>query len=161
MPTTSQPHGAAATKKPGFIVPIGFTIAIFFMGGDIIPLSLRPLNYLGIPYPHILKYTHFIAPVAGLNLWIMFRRSMFAAIIGFLAAVMAIESVAHWADAEPIKIPVTRMIDPNEWEAWQKQLGFKVWEQADSQGASMWVDRRPGRAEKVRAEVKRMAIEKP
>src|SRR5437870_1619657 len=100
METTTPPTTGKEKKNPGLIIPVGFTLAIVFMGGDIIPLSLRPLDYLGMPYPHILRYTHFIAPVAALILWMVFKRSNVVAIIAFLLAGMSIASVAQWADSQ-------------------------------------------------------------
>jgi hypothetical protein len=155
MATASPPTIGRERKKPGPIIPVGFTLSLIFMGADIVPLSLRPLDHLGIPYPHILRYTHVIAPIAALVLWIVFRRSTLAAIVAFLFAILGITSVAQWADSRPIKIPVTHWIDSHEW---QKKLGFNIWEQGDAHGTAVWVDRTPGRANLVREEAKKMGV---
>lgn len=162
MEITTPPSTGKEKKKTGLIIPIGLTLALIFMGADIIPLSLRPLDYLGMPYPHILRYTHFIAPVAALILWLMLKRSIVVSIIALLLAVYSMTSVAHWADSQPIKIPVRRWTDSGELKAWEKKLGFKVWEQGgNSNGTNLWVDQTPGRADQIRDEVKRMGIAKP
>ena len=148
-------------RRTGIILPLGITAAMIFMGGDFIPLSLRPLDYLDMPYPHILRYTHVIVPLLALGLWLVCKRSNVMAIVVFLTASWAVTGVAQWAEQQPVKIHVTRMIDSYEWEAWQKQLGFKVWETGNQSGTEMWVDRTPGRAEKVTQEVKRMSIWRP
>ena len=147
--------------RTGIIVPLGITAALIFMGEAFIPLSLRPLDYLDIPYPHVLRYTHVIVPLLALGVWLASKRSTLVAIVVFLAASWAVAGVAQWADQRPVKIHVTRWIASYEHEAWEKQLGFKVWENADHTGAWMWVDRTPGRAEKVTEEVKRMGIWRP
>ena len=156
IPTTPPPTTVNGKKKPGIIVPAGLTLALIFMGGDFVPLSFRPLDYLGMPYPRILTYMHFIAPVTALIVWIVFKRSTVVAIIAFCLALMSMTSVKQWADSQPIKIPITHWIDSYEFDAWQKKIGFKVWERGDSQGNWLWVDRTPGRADQVRDELKEM-----
>ena len=63
----SQSTSIVKTKRRlGFIIPLGLTLAMIFTGSDLILLAFRPLDYLGMPYPHILRYTHFIVPVGRL-----------------------------------------------------------------------------------------------
>ena len=65
----------AKKRRTGIIVPLGITAAMIFMCGDFIPLSLRPLDYLDMPYPHVLRYTHVIVPLLALGVWLASKRS--------------------------------------------------------------------------------------
>ena len=46
-------------------------------------------------------------------------------------------------------------------ETMENRMGFKIWEKGDSTNIELWVDRTPGRAEALVAEVKRMGICRP
>jgi hypothetical protein len=101
---------------------------------------------------------HIIFAVLALVLSIALRRSTLPLIL-FVLAWVSIPVVAKWADSRPVRIPVSRMMPSYEWEAWQKELGFKVWMQGQSgRGDEMFVDRTPGRADRVRAELPRFGI---
>ena len=136
------------------------------LGGTLVPLSLRPLDYLDIAYPRVLRYTHFIVPALALIAVLSFRRSPIAAFVIFIVGMLATTSVPNWTRTRAAKVPITHTIDSDAFEAWEKELGFKVWQRAGGRtdggrGPEMWVDLTPGRAERVADEVNRMGIARP
>lgn len=152
------------SKRPfSIIVFVGVLVAIVFMGGDIIPLTLRPLKYLGISFPKILQYTHLIAPALALVLGIVLRRfwpngaTMVCVVLCILCAV-AVSSAARWADQQVEKVKITKCIDGNDIPPLEARLGFKVWETGNSSGTELWIDRTPGHALQLTDEAKRMGI---
>jgi hypothetical protein len=139
---------------------------LLFLGATLVPRSLRPLDYLGIGYPRVLRYTHFIVPALALIAVLSFRRSPIAAFVIVLLGMLALTSVPNWTRTRAAKVPITHTIDSDAFEAWEKELGFKVWQRAGGRtdggrGPEMWVDLTPGRAERVADEVNRMGIARP
>lgn len=149
-------------KRPvGFVVPVVVAVGVMFLGADFIPLSLRPLDYLGIPYPAVLRYVHLILPAAFVAACLIFNRSHAVAIVALLLATTAMGGVAQWADAQPAKVRVTQTVYDGDFDGWLKTLDFPVWQMADQDGPQMWIDRTPGRAERLTAEAKRLGIWRP
>jgi hypothetical protein len=138
------------------------SVGLFVMGADIIPLSLRPLRYLGIAYPAPLDYTYVIAPVVGLAIWLALRRRrpLLAGVAGWLVASVTISAVMGWADRQPTKVRVVRWIDPTidsaDVHSVEARLGFKIYETGTGEGNELWV--RPENAAAVTAEAKRLGI---
>ena len=147
-------------RRPSLIIWFGVTLGLMFMSADF-QLVFRPMDYLGMPYPHVLKYLPFILPAIGFALAVVCKRSNLIAISTWILWTLAVMAINRWVEAQPIKIHVTRMIDSHEFKAWEKSLGFKVWEMGDQSGVAMWVDRTAGRAAQVTQEVKRMGIWRP
>ena len=128
------------------------------IGVDTIWPAFDPLDYLDIPYPHLLRYATFIAPGLAFVLWLLCRRSNLVNTLAFLIPLLTIATVTNWADNQPVKIHVTKWFEYDQREAEEKQLGFKVYEIDGKDGYEMWVDRTPGRANLLTAEVKRLGI---
>ena len=111
-----------------------------------------------------MRYSQFIVPALALIALVAFRGSAVAAFVVVVVGLLAITSVPNWARTQAAKIPVTRTIDSQAFDAWQKELGFRVWQRAGGRadggrGPEIWVDpRAAGRAERVADEVKRMGI---
>jgi hypothetical protein len=161
QPSPPPPPTTAPKRRVGVVVPILVAAGIMFLGADFIPLSLRPLDHLGIPYPPILRYAHFILPAAFVAVCLTFNRSHAAAILALLLTTTASGGVARWADAQPAKVRVTRTVYDRDFDGWLTTLDFPVWQTADQDGPQMWVDRAPGRAERLTAEAKRLGICRP
>jgi hypothetical protein len=140
------------------IVLIAFLFAFIFLGNDIVGLSLRPLKYLGIGFPPVLAYTHFIAPAIALALLVVFGRRCPEWVILALCVVdiMAISAVAKWADKQIDKVQITRWI--NDIKPLEGRLGFQVWEIGNASGDQLWVARGSGRVQRLTAEAKQMGI---
>ena len=160
----SRNHSDPRRGWNNYVVASGVGLGVIAIGAGFVPQSLRPLEYLGIGYPQFLPYTHFIVAGFPLLAALLFRRSKLAAVWMFVAtlvSLLTISSVPNWARSQTATVRVTRLIDGDAFDAWQKDLGFKVWEQSDHHRAQMRVDRTPGRAETLAAEAKRMGIWRP
>ena len=147
-------------------LPVVVPLVLLFLGATLIPRSFRPLDDLGIPYPHVLRFTHFIVAATTFLALLSLRRHPLAAFVIVVIAMLAITSMSNWPRSRVAAIPVTGLIDGREFEAWQGRLGFKVCQHAGGRndggrGPEMWVDRTPGRAEKVAEHVKRIGIARP
>jgi len=156
-----EPPPPKLKKRVGFIVPLGLAIAFVFMGADFTAISLRPLEYLGIPFPSVLKYAHVIVPAVAFSLWFVARRSTILSSLIFIATLMLLPIPAQWADGRPVKIHVTKEIDGITITSLETRLGFKVRETGDASGEQLWVDRTPGREQALTAEAKRLGIYRP
>jgi len=150
---------AKPKKRVGFIVPLGMTVAAVFMGADFTAISLRPLEYLGIPFPLILKYTHFIVPAVAFMLWFVTRRLATLSAVLFILTLMLLPAASRWIDGRTVNIRTTKWID--DIPQLETRLGFKVFETGDSNGDQLQVDRMPGHAQALTAETKRLGIYRP
>ena len=131
-------------RRIPLLVAIYVTLGLMFLGNDW-RISFTPLDHLGMPYPHVLRYAHVILPGLAFTLWIILRRSNLVAILAFIIIAYAMAAVPQWAERQPVKIPMTRMIGSYELETMAQELGFRV----SSSGGFLLVDRTPGRAEQV------------
>lgn len=160
--TNSGKGGIRSSLK--FVVVLYFTVGSIIAGFDIFSMRLWHLDYLSIPYPHIIHYIPLIVPLVGFALWIVFKRSMIAAVVIFLGVSLAYTEVTRWAADQPVKIPVTCKIDSigsYEWEAWERKLGFKMVRHSDRDVSEIWVDRTRGRSERVKEALKHMGDRGP
>jgi hypothetical protein len=154
-------HVARVPKQSYSIIGLlGVFVAIVFMGADIIYLSLRPLKYLGIWFPPVLEYTHFIAPLFACGVWIVFHRRWpwLSVLAAYLFGCSTIGGAAYWADHQVDKVKITTFITSNDIDSLQSRLGFKVWEQGDYSGTTLSIARVPAHTFQLTAETKRMGI---
>jgi hypothetical protein len=154
-------ESAPAKRKTsnGFIVPLGLAIAFMFMGADLTFISLRPLDYLGIWYPPILRYAHFAIPAVAFMLWFLTRKSATWSAVLFVLTLVLLPSPARWADGRTVHVRITKWVD--DLPQLEHRLGFKIFESGDSNGTKLRVDRTPGRVETLTAEVRRLGILRP
>ena len=151
----ARPH-KRTRRRISFIIVLGLSLGLMFMGADFVPLTLRPLDQLGIPYPHAFRFVHFIAPASVILVWLISRRSGWAAGVALFLAIGVMTSVAHWADTQPARIPITKWMVETELTAAQQQLGFKITETGDKDGIFLLVAR--GNEPAATAEVKRLGV---
>jgi hypothetical protein len=146
-------------KQNGFIVPLGVAAGAVFMGADFAAISLGPLEYLGIPFSPVLRYAHFVAPAVAFTLWFFTRRSATLSAVLFVLTLTLVPTASMWADVRTVNIRITKWID--DIPQLEGRLGFKVFETGDANGVELRVDRTPGRALALTAEVKRLGILRP
>jgi hypothetical protein len=147
-------------RTSGAVIILLF-FALVFMGGDIVPLSLRPLDYLGVTYPAVLGYTHLIAPAITFAMWAVFTRwqpnlSEIAAFVAMILCSVAIAAVPRWADQQIDKVKVTTWMD--DISKLEGRLRFKIWEEGNSNGTELVIARIPGHAALLTAEVRQKGI---
>jgi hypothetical protein len=140
------------------LLPAMICFAFMFMSGSWITLALRPLRYLDVPVPSIFYAVPYLAPVAGLLIWLAlgWRLPALSAVMGFVLPWLMIMGVMKWAEPQVDKVPVTKWINGNDLRPLEARLGFKVWEQGDAGGMALWVARRGGYAAALADEVRRM-----
>ena len=110
-------HNMSSKGKPrrpvSIIVLVWVFLGMVVIGADIIALSLRPLNYLGVSYPAILGYANFIMPPIAFVLWLLIgrKRPLGIAVLALLLCGVAIMSVPEWADRQVDQVKITKSID--------------------------------------------------
>ena len=157
-PTTPRTQ-PARRQSAGFVIVLGLAVALVAVGSDFVPLSLRPLDYLGLPYPRVFRVIHLLGPALAVAVWLASRRSAVATGAAFFIAVFVMTQVARWADGQPARIPVTRFIDGTDLSAMEGRLGFRVWETGDKDGTFLLVGRTNERA--ATDETKRHGVYRP
>jgi hypothetical protein len=133
------------------------------MGADLVPLSLRPLKYLGIGFPAVLGYTHIIVPGAMLLSWLVIRHRfpITAGVASVIVCAIAISAVPKWADRQVDQITNNRWIDGDQLRSLESRIGFKVWEQGGSSGVQLSIAKVPGHVDLLTAELKRRGVYRP
>jgi len=161
MPENSLYDGREMQKKwapTGLLLPVMIGFAFMFMSSNLITLALRPLRYLDVPVPSIFYAVPYLAPIAGVLIWLAFswRLPTLAAVAVLVLPGLMIMGVLKWAERQVDKVPVTKWINGNDLPPLEARLGFKVWEQGNAGGMALWVARRGGYAAALENEVRRM-----
>ncbi len=120
------------------IILIAMLVGMGLIGADFDYLSLRPLRYLGINFPGVLGYAHFIVPAFVFGFWIILerRQPMLSAVLALFLCSMLISAVPRWADHQVEKVRINSWIDVDPLES---RLGFKVYEIGGPNGTELWV----------------------
>jgi hypothetical protein len=147
------------TRNTGIFVALAITLAMMFMGNDFAVTAFRPLEYLGIPFPPILKFMQVIVPAVAFTLWFLTRRSPSISAVIFLLALLPMPALMHCGDRQANKIHISKWIDDRT--TLESQLGFRIWESGDSTGSWLWIDRNPSHEKALTAEMKRLGIYQP
>src|SRR3954471_16529807 len=78
---SSRNHSLPRVRGRALTLTVMMPLFLLFLGATLVPSSLRPLDYLGIGYPRVLRYTHFIVRALALIAVLSFRRSPIAAFV--------------------------------------------------------------------------------
>jgi len=137
-----------------FILMLGLSLALLVIGADAVFPALRPLDQLGIPYPHVFCFIPFLLPAMVILVWFISRRSVVATGVALVLAVCVMTAATHWADAPLARIPLANWMEGTELRAAEQRLGFKIAETGIRDGSFLLVDR--GNEKAATNEVKRL-----
>lgn len=156
---TSDLRAIGRSSSPLILILVLF--ALTFMGADIVSIELRLLQSLRISFPSILLYTHFIAPIVGIGVWLLLRRKFpkLSQIAALLLCVFLIEGIVLYRNSQVDSVPIQRYLSEDERQALTSRLPFPFVEQASSgEGNRIFVEKGSSRAERVRQELSRLHV---
>jgi len=155
----SPPPPRSERRPISFILMLGLLVVLVALGADVVPLAMRPLDYLGVPYPHAFRVMHLIMAALVFVVWFVFRRSGVATVVALFLAICVMATVTQWADAQLARIPLANWMEGTELRAAELRLGFKITESGNKDGSFLLVGR--GNEQAATDEVKRLGSFRP
>ncbi len=147
-------------RKPNVILTLVLPVVVLIgsvgMGADIVSLSLRPLWNLNIQFPTILSVIHWVVPALAVVIWLLLWRRFpyLSALFVVLSCVLMLQGVIWYADSRLDRVPTTRFLTTME----QQHLSFPIFQQGDSEGEAIFIEKSPARLQQLTEELRRLNV---
>ena len=144
------------TGPSGFLLTFLVCVGALFMANDILAIRCGLLRAVGIEPPFLVRWSLGIAFALSLVVWFAIcRKSLFIA--GLSALVICIAS-APWITASTDRlverIPVSRSLESDQFDALQKHFPFAITESGDA----IYIAKNDAHAAQVKAALIRMGM---
>jgi len=149
--------------QSGFLLVLLVSCGLLFTANDWLAIENGLLVNLGIPTSFLFAHADLIAFVLALTAWFMvYRKSLFiAGIVTWSICGVVPLSILKYSDREIQRIPISRWLEPDEFDALRNRFSFPISETANSSVSVICTSKKDDQVAEVTVELRQLGVLRP